>query len=265
MTETTKKTAAPAQAAKPEAKVTRAPSKPGEKKPGAVAAPKAKTAPKAQSKPKPAAPKAASKPAAKKASPAPKPVAAQQPTSAKKAAKPAVKSAPKKTQPKAAAPKAAAKTQVQSAPQPAARTLESKTMNETIENVTAASSEALKEGFEKTLSAVNQANDFQKDNVDAVIASATAAGKGMEAINTAAVSYVKTAMKNGVATAKAVTTAKSVQEMVEIQADFVKTAMDAYLGEVNKSTELMASTMKDTVKPLNERFSASVEIAQSLR
>jgi phasin family protein len=138
-------------------------------------------------------------------------------------------------------------------------------MTNTIEDMTAASNDAIKEGFEKTLSAVNDASTFNQASVEAVIESATLTGKGLEAVNTNAVSYAKSAMEEGVAAAQAVATAKSVHEIFEIQSSYAKSAMDAYLGELNKTSELFSGLAKDAAKPLNDRFAAAVELAQSQR
>ena len=136
---------------------------------------------------------------------------------------------------------------------------------ETFETVTAASNEAIKEGLEKSLSAVNEFSAFQKDTVDAVIASATTASKSIEELNSSAIAYAKKSMEDGVAAAKTMAGAKSVQELIEIQADYTKSSLDAYLSEVNKSSDLLSTLMKDSFKPLNDRMVAAVEALQSQR
>ena len=68
-----------------------------------------------------------------------------------------------------------------------------------------------------------------------------------------------------VSATKAFASAKSVQEIFEIQSEFTKTAMDNYLAELNKTTDLFSDMFKDTLKPLNERVSAAVELAQTQR
>ncbi len=138
-------------------------------------------------------------------------------------------------------------------------------VNETIEKMTSASNEAFKEGFEKSLKSVNDISAFHKDTVDAVIASATAAGKNAETLNANAVSYAKTSMESAVAATKAMTSAKSVQDMIEVQTDFVKSSMDAFLAELNKTSDLYAGAVKEVSKPINDRFAASVEMVQSAR
>mgnify|MGYP003122744666 CR=1 FL=1 len=224
-------------------------------------------------------------PAAKAAKTDAKPAQAKKPAAAKASAEPAaVKAAPvtKKAAPatKKAAP-AAKKTAKKSAKKsPARKPAKSKSspkkdtimnnaqttaVNETIEKITAAGNEAFKEGFEKSLKSVNEINSFAKDNVDAVIASATAAGKNAETLNANAVAYAKNSMESAVAATKALTTAKSVQDMIEVQTDFVKSSMDMFLGELNKTTDLYAGAVKEVAKPINERLSASVEMVQSAR
>jgi len=138
-------------------------------------------------------------------------------------------------------------------------------MKETFETVTAASNEAMKEGFEKSLNAMNDLSAFQKETVDAVIASATTAGKSVETLNTNAIAYAKKAMEESVAAAKSMASAKSVQELIEIHADFTKSSLDSYLAEVNKTTDLVSSMVKDSMKPLNDRMAAAVEVMQSAR
>jgi phasin family protein len=136
---------------------------------------------------------------------------------------------------------------------------------EAIETVTAASHDAIKDSFEKSVNALNDFTAFQKDTVDAMIASATTTAKSVEEINTAAVAYAKKSMEESVAAAKTMASAKSVQELIEVQSDYAKSAMDAYLAEVNRQSELMSDLMKQAFKPLNDRAAAAVELMQSQR
>ena len=133
------------------------------------------------------------------------------------------------------------------------------------ETMTSASNEAVKEGFEKSLSALNEFSAFQKESVDAVIASATATSKSLEEMNASVVAFAKKSMEDSVSAAKSISGAKSVQEVIEIQADFAKSSFDAYVGEMNKHTDLVSALFKDGFKPLNDRVAAAVEVMQSQR
>ena len=139
------------------------------------------------------------------------------------------------------------------------------TAKSTVEQFTAASNTAFKDGVEKTLAAFSEANTHSKKNLEAVVASITAATKGAEALGAQAMAYSKTSFEANVAAAKSLTAAKSVQEVVELQTSFAKSALEAYMAEVGRMTEIVSASVKDSVKPLNERVTAAVERLQAAR
>src|SRR5690606_23830446 len=104
-----------------------------------------------------------------------------------------------------------------------------------------------------------------KKNLEAVIASVTASTKGAEALGAQAMAYSKKAVEDQVAAAKSLSGAKSIQEVVELQTTFAKSALEAYMAEVGKMSEIVSASMKDSLKPLNERVTAAVERLQAAR
>jgi len=56
---------------------------------------------------------------------------------------------------------------------------------------------------------------------------------------------------------------KSVQEAIERQSDYARTAFDGYIAEMNKISDLMTGMTRDAMKPLNERFTAVSHIVQT--
>ena len=139
------------------------------------------------------------------------------------------------------------------------------TVKSTVDTFTTASNAAFKDGVEKSLAALNEANTIQKKNLEAVIASVTAATKGAEALGAQAIAYSKAGFENQVAAAKSLASAKSVQEVVELQTAYAKSFLEGYLAEVGKMSETVSASVKDTVKPLNERVTAVVERLQAAR
>lgn len=134
-----------------------------------------------------------------------------------------------------------------------------------VETVQAAGAHAFKEGLEKSTAAFSELGVQSKQNLDAVVASATAAQKGAEALSTQALSYGKTSWETGVAAAQTIAKARSVQELIELQTSYTKSAMETYLAEMTKMSETFAASVKDSFKPLNERVTASVEKFQAAR
>ncbi len=137
------------------------------------------------------------------------------------------------------------------------------TLKSTVEQFTTAGNQAFKDSIEKSLGALGEMNTHSKKNMEAMVASVTAATKGAEALGAQAMAYSKKSMEDQVAAAKSLTTAKSVQEVVELQTAWAKSAMEAYIAELNKASEIVAASVKDSFSPINERVTALVEKIQA--
>ena len=139
------------------------------------------------------------------------------------------------------------------------------TLKATAEKFTAAGSQSFKDAVEKSLTAINELNAQSKHNLEAVVASATAATKGAEALGAQVIALSKKALEDNVAAAKSLSSARSVQEAVELQTAWAKSALETYLAEVNKASETVAASVKETLTPINARVTATVEKFQSAR
>ncbi|MDP3594580.1 phasin family protein [Phenylobacterium sp.] len=139
------------------------------------------------------------------------------------------------------------------------------TVKNTVEQFTTAGNVAFKDAVEKSLASLNEVNAHSKKNLEAVIASVTASTKGAEALGAQAMAYSKKAVESQVAAAKSLSGAKSIQEVVEQQTTFAKSALEAYMAEFSKMSEIVSASVKDSVKPLNERVTAAVERLQAAR
>lgn len=139
------------------------------------------------------------------------------------------------------------------------------TVKSTVEQFTTATNAAFRDNVEKSLAALNEANSVSKKNLEALIASVAAATKGAEELGAQAIAFSKVSFENQVSAAKALSGAKSVQEVVELQTAFAKSAVEAYMAEMGKMSEIISASAKDSMKPLNERVTAVVEKIQSAR
>jgi phasin family protein len=133
------------------------------------------------------------------------------------------------------------------------------------EKYSAAGAQAFKEAVDKSLSALNDFNANSKSNLEAVVASTTAATKGAETLGAQAIAYSKKAVEDGMAAARSLGAARSVQEVIELQTSFAKSALETYLAEVNKASETVAASFKECLTPLNARMTAAVEKFQAAR
>ena len=133
------------------------------------------------------------------------------------------------------------------------------------ETVQAAGAKAFRETLDKSVAGFSELNVEGKKNLDALVASATAAQKGAETLSAQSVAYGKKSWEDGVAAAQSLAAARSVQELVELQTSWAKSAAETYLSEVTKMTDVFTASVKDSFKPINERVTASVEKFQAAR
>lgn len=133
------------------------------------------------------------------------------------------------------------------------------------EQAAAQGNQAVREGMDKSMAAMSELNAASKKNVEALVESATAAARGAEAISAQSMAFSKKSFEDGVNAAQVLAGARSIQEVLELQTAFAKTAMEAYLAEMTKMTDVVSASVKDTFKPLNERVTATVERVQSAR
>lgn len=138
-----------------------------------------------------------------------------------------------------------------------------RTATEAFDQVTTASSEAVRENIDRSLAALSEASAFGKENLEAWVASATATQKGLETISARAVAFSKQAMENHLAATKSIMTSKSVQEFVEKQSEYARSAFDAYVAEITTLSDLYAGVTKEAIKPINERMSAVGSLMQT--
>jgi len=138
-------------------------------------------------------------------------------------------------------------------------------VKKTAEQASAAGAQAFREGVEKSLNALTELNAQGKRNLEALVESVSAATRGAEALGAQSLAYSKKSWEDGVTAAQALASAKSMQEVVELQTGFANSAIETYLGEVTRMTEPLTNAVRDSFKPLNERMTATLEKVQSAR
>ena len=131
------------------------------------------------------------------------------------------------------------------------------------EEAIAAGTEAMKDGFQKASVGYDQVAAASQENLDAVVESLTVSQKGFEAMGTEAQTFTKQAIEDSVTATKAAFGAKSVQELIELNTTYTRSAFDAYVSAATKMTEMFTSVAQEASAPLNARMTATVEAAQT--
>ena len=206
-------------------------------------------------------------PAAVKA-PAPakiKTVKAKAKPAAKKAAAP--KAVAKKVAPKKATAKTIAPATKKAAPKPAAVLNKGiKTMNDTVkkfadeaktraEALTADFQERSKEAFAKSSKLAEEAVEFNKANVEALVEAGKIAAKGIETLGQEGVAFARKSFEDTSAALKGYTAVKSPAEFLKLYAENSKKAFDAAVAQTSKTSELVVKLTNDSFAPISNRVS----------
>ena len=95
--------------------------------------------------------------------------------------------------------------------------------------------------------------EFQKvgkDGFDAAVRSFGEVNKGFQAIAAEVTGYSKRAFEDGTRTFEQLAGAKSVEQAIEIQSQYVKRAYDAYTAEVSKLGEMYVGLARNAYQPV---------------
>jgi phasin family protein len=134
---------------------------------------------------------------------------------------------------------------------------------DTVESALYSGAEAMKEGFEKAIKSYDQFVAFSKDMAEAMIKSANATGKGFETLNSEVFSYTRKSIEDGVVATKAIMASKSVDEAIQLQSEYSKSAFETYVDELAKFQDMALAMTKSAATPLQARVAAFVDLVRA--
>jgi phasin family protein len=112
---------------------------------------------------------------------------------------------------------------------------------------------------ERSTKLVEEANDFAKGNVEALVESSRIAAKGLETLGQDAAEYGRKSFESATAAMKTLATVKSPAEFFKLHNDYVRGVFDSYVAEASKNTEAMMKLAGDAAQPLSNRFAVAAE------
>ena len=116
-----------------------------------------------------------------------------------------------------------------------------------------------REAMEMGLKAVDVAAATSRSNVDALLESSRMASGALEAIARDVADYAKQRADRTTAAARALTEAKSVPELVQMQGDFARAEFAAAIGETARLSQAMFAAMGGIFAPLQQQALAAAK------
>lgn len=101
--------------------------------------------------------------------------------------------------------------------------------------------------------------DFNKETIEAMIASSNVVAKGVEDFGQEIASYAQKAAEKNIETAKKMFAVKNVQDAMDLQAEWAKTAFDSFMSESAKLQDMSMQVSTKAAEPLSKQVNAAVE------
>lgn len=135
----------------------------------------------------------------------------------------------------------------------------------TLSDPIGATNEAFRSGFEKLKASSALLSGHYKANLEALTDAAKITYKSFEDVTAITAGHIKTSAQQVSSAAKTLSGAKSIQEVVEVQADYTRSALDTYVADFNKVANVLLDAAKAASKPISDRASANFSALQSVK
>jgi phasin family protein len=136
--------------------------------------------------------------------------------------------------------------------------------NETAEAAMSTSKEAMekitaqaKDAAETSMKSIEEMTDLARGNVEAMLASARVAAAGFETLAAHISDVSRKSFEATTTAARAMTSAKTPNEMFQLQSDFAKTQFDHAVSEFSKMTEMMVKMSGEVMEPVQNRIAVA--------
>lgn len=130
---------------------------------------------------------------------------------------------------------------------------------EQVEQAVAATKEQVEKASDAALKGYDELTTIGKETFDVYAKFNDAFVKGSEEFGKAYYTFVKSAADANAETAKALMTAKTINEVVEIQTEFARTSFDAFVNEGGKFSEIGVKVATEAFEPVQAHMNTAVE------
>ena len=142
------------------------------------------------------------------------------------------------------------------------------------ESAVKAGADAFSQGYEKMYSTAklqmdklneltfknyDEIAEFNKETIEAVVESTNLMAKGVEDMGQEIAAYTQMATEKNIEAAKKLFGAKNIQDAMDLQTAWAKTAMDSFFAESAKLQDMSMQLSTAAAKPLNKQMNAAVE------
>ena len=133
------------------------------------------------------------------------------------------------------------------------------TTKEQVEQAVALTKENVDKASEVVFKGYGEFAVLGKDTFDAMVQANSIFAKGMEVFGKEIMAYTQASLEDNVAQTKALLSAKSLKELVDLQNDFARVRLDKVIAETAKLTDMSVQTANEAMAPMQKRVDVTVE------
>ncbi len=115
------------------------------------------------------------------------------------------------------------------------------------------------QGMKKMMKSTEDFVAFGQANMEAFLKSSQIWATGLQDLTKQIATTAKTSFEDSVSTFKAISTAKSVKEAIDLQSSFAKTTLEKAMAESNKITDASIKLTEQALAPITARVTVAVE------
>lgn len=130
---------------------------------------------------------------------------------------------------------------------------------EQVDHAVAATREQMEKASTATIKGYSDINSFNKDGIDAVVASGSILAKGFEELGKVYFLYGRQAVKTNTDAAKRLMGAKTLSDVVEIQSELARENFDRMVAEGTKLSEIGTKVATDSFAPLQQQITRAAD------
>lgn len=96
--------------------------------------------------------------------------------------------------------------------------------------------------------------NMSRDDVDALVQTSTRLAKGVQDMSWEMMQYTQQSLQMGMRVANEMMTCRTVEDMLDVQRNFMRQSVDTFLQESARLLEMSSNVATDAINPLNDRF-----------
>lgn len=125
----------------------------------------------------------------------------------------------------------------------------------------AKAAETTRESMDRGMKAFEEFNASARGNIEAWSAAGRAAAQGVEAMVQQAAEYSRKTFEHATAAMRQLATARTANEVFQVQNDFMKGQFDAFVGEFSRMSETMLRVTSEVFEPITSKMAEATHRA----